>query len=87
MEQTQEEKTLTYGLHACYQVTEWLSKLIRIFIFNTIIFPATITLLHIFPYSSDAFFLIHQTDAKADISLPTFLLQKPCNLVLNEEEF
>lgn len=40
-----------------------------------------------FPYSSDAFFFIHQTDAKADISLPTFSLKKPCNLVFNEEEF
>lgn len=41
-----------------------------------------------FPYSLDTFFfLIHQTDAKADISMPTFFLLKPCNLVLNEEEF
>lgn len=53
-----------------------------------IIFPFTFTLLHILPYSSDAFYpLMHQTDAKDGIFLPTFLLQEPCNLVLNEEEF
>lgn len=60
---------------------------VSIFIFNMIIFPSTFTLLHA-PYSSDTFFfLIYQTDAKTDISLPTFSSKTPATLCLMRKSF